>query len=125
MVVTSLSSTTQTSRFAIDRLGRASASFQKAASRLASGCRIVSPSDDAAGLSLAAGLGLDARVYTQGVRNLNDAVAMLNVAEGAVTVMVRVALAPGTRSAGRLKRWSVSQGVAAQPPPALAKWTPR
>lgn len=52
--------------------------------RLSSGLRINHPSDDAAGLSLSSSLSADARVYTQGVRNLNDGISALAICEGAL-----------------------------------------
>lgn len=56
-----------------------------AALRLASGLRINRAGDDAAGLSIAAGLATDARVHAQGVRNLGDAVSYLSIAESAAS----------------------------------------
>ncbi len=53
-------------------------------SRLSSGLRINRASDDAAGLAIATSLNVDARVFNQGVRNVNDAIGLLNVAEGAL-----------------------------------------
>ncbi len=58
--------------------------------RLSSGLRIVRPSDDAASAAIAAGLKVDSRVYTQGVRNLNDALSFLAVAEGAASQLSNV-----------------------------------
>lgn len=61
-----------------ERLGR---SFE----RLSSGLRINQTADDAAALAVASSLQLDSRVYSQGIRNLNDGISALNVAEGALT----------------------------------------
>lgn len=61
--------------------GNLSTSFQK----LSSGLRINSPSDDPAGLAVAAALNTDARLYTQAIRNINDGVSLLHVAEGALS----------------------------------------
>jgi flagellin-like hook-associated protein FlgL len=55
--------------------------------RLSSGLRITKASDDAAGLAVANSVDIDRRVYTQGLRNVNDGISYLNVAEGAVTEM--------------------------------------
>ena len=52
--------------------------------RLSSGLRINRASDDAAGLALASGLETDRRVYAQSVRNLNDAMALGEVAANAL-----------------------------------------
>lgn len=50
--------------------------------RLSSGMRINRAADDAAGLSMAMSLGASARILTQGVRNVNDGISALNIAEG-------------------------------------------
>lgn len=52
--------------------------------RLSTGLRINHASDDAAGLALSSKLNVNERVYNQGVRNINDAISVLNVAQGAV-----------------------------------------
>ena len=52
--------------------------------RLSSGLRLNRASDDAAGLAIADSLRADQRVYTQGIRNINDGVSLLNTAEGAL-----------------------------------------
>lgn len=53
--------------------------------RLASGQRINRASDDAAGLALSSSLRVNSRVFAQGVRNLNDGISALNIADGAVS----------------------------------------
>lgn len=63
-----------------ENTARLGASFE----RLSSGLRINKASDDAAGLSVASGLNLDKKVFTQAIRNANDGVSMLAIAEGAV-----------------------------------------
>lgn len=67
------------------RLGEGSAALQKSFERLSSGLRINRASDDAAGLAISSSLGAYSRIFTQGVRNANDGVSLLNVAEGAAT----------------------------------------
>jgi flagellin len=52
--------------------------------RLSSGMRINKASDDAAGLAIAEALNADARVFAQGIRNLNDGISLNNTAEGAL-----------------------------------------
>ena len=52
--------------------------------RLATGNRINSASDDAAGLSIATGFTSDIRALNQGVRNASDGIAMAQTAEGAL-----------------------------------------
>jgi flagellin len=58
------------------------ASLEKAMERLASGKRINSAADDAAGMAVAAKLRQDARSLDQAVRNTNDAISMLNTYDG-------------------------------------------
>lgn len=53
--------------------------------RLSSGLRINRASDDAAGLAIASSLGSRSRVFSQAVRNANDGISALNVAEGALS----------------------------------------
>src|SRR5215203_2502988 len=65
------------------RLGESTASLGRSLERLSSGLRINRASDDAAALSVAADLDVDARVLNQGVRNLNDGIGYLTVAESA------------------------------------------
>lgn len=65
-------------------LARTSNGLQRTFERLSSGLRIVRASDDAAGLAIASSLSVDSRVYTQGIRNLNDGLSYLNIADGAI-----------------------------------------
>ncbi len=65
------------------RLNDTSNSLSNSFERLSSGLRINRASDDAAGLAIASTLNAQARIFGQGVRNLNDAVSLLNIAEGA------------------------------------------
>jgi flagellin len=67
--------------------------------RLSSGLRINRASDDAAGLAVSSSLNAGARVYTQGVRNINDGISSLNIAEGA--------LSQASGIAGRLKELAI------------------
>ena len=63
--------------------------------RLSSGQRINRASDDAASLAIAEALRADSRVFTQAIRNGNDAISLLNIAEGALsslsTIITRMA----------------------------------
>lgn len=52
--------------------------------RLSSGLRINKASDDAAGLSVAGRLQVDKRIASQGVRNINDGLSALSIADGAL-----------------------------------------
>ncbi len=49
--------------------------------------RINRASDDAAGLAIASSLNADARVFNQAIRNINDGVSMLHIADGALGEM--------------------------------------
>jgi flagellin len=66
------------------QLGRASDDLSSVSQRLSSGQRINKASDDAAGLAIASSLRTDARVFTQGIRNLNDGLSALAIAESAM-----------------------------------------
>jgi len=65
-------------------LGSSTEALRDSFTRLSSGLRINKASDDAAGLSISASLKTDSRVFAQGVRNINDGISLLNIAEGAV-----------------------------------------
>jgi len=67
------------------RLSDSTSALGRSFERLSSGLRINRASDDAAGLAIATQLNADSRVYNQGVRNVNDAISLLNVAEGVVS----------------------------------------
>lgn len=56
-------------------------------SRLASGLRINSAADDAAGLAIREMMRTDIRVLNQGVRNANDAISLIQTADGALSVI--------------------------------------
>lgn len=73
-----------TSLVAQRRLSENTDSLSRTFERLSSGQRINRASDDAAGLSVASSLQTGRRVYAQGVRNLNDGVSLLNIADGAI-----------------------------------------
>lgn len=60
--------------------------------RLSSGQRINKASDDAAGLAIANSLYADRRVYLQGVRNLNDGVSVLSIADNAIGTLSDIAI---------------------------------
>jgi len=76
------------------QLGKATADVRTVSERLSSGLRINHASDDAAGLSIASALNADRRVLDQGIRNLNDGISLLNVADGATeqlsTILIRL-----------------------------------
>ncbi len=59
----------------------------KSVSRLSSGLRITTASDDAAGLAVRELMRSDIRVLNQGIRNAQDAINMLMTADGALSVI--------------------------------------
>lgn len=71
-------------------LSTSSAGLERSFTRLSSGMRINKSSDDAAGLSVASLLKADKRIYAQGIRNLNDGISYLNIAESAVSELTNV-----------------------------------
>ena len=58
--------------------------------RLSSGLRINRAADDAAGVAVSSKLGMHARVYGQALRNANDGISAINIAEGAVTQLSEI-----------------------------------
>lgn len=75
-------------------LGGTTRALEQSFNRLSSGLRINRASDDAAGLAIAESLKADSRVFSQGVRNINDGLGLLNIAEGGLSelsgVLIRV-----------------------------------
>ncbi len=69
---------------------RASKDLETSFNRLSSGMRINRASDDAAGLSVSSLLNADRAVLAQGIRNLNDGISYLNIAEGAITELTNI-----------------------------------
>jgi flagellin len=64
---------------------RTTSDFQsKTINRVTSGLRIISSGDDAAGLAIANGYRSDEAVLTQGVRNANDGLSQLQIADGGI-----------------------------------------
>lgn len=72
------------------RIGEASAKVSQSLERLGSGLRINNASDDAAGLAIALSLQGSARIYTQGIRNFNDGLSYLAIADGALQQMIDI-----------------------------------
>ena len=76
------------------QLDRSGVSLAKSYERLSSGMRINGAADDAAGVAISSKLNLHARVYGQALRNVNDGISALNIAEGAVTqlsdILIRI-----------------------------------
>jgi flagellin len=59
--------------------------LNKTLGRLSSGRRIVEAGDDAAGLAIASGLKADYTALSQAVRNANDGIAIVQIADGALS----------------------------------------
>ena len=72
-------------------LSRATADLSTASERLASGQRINKGADDAAGLAIATSLRTDSRIFGQALRNLNDGISFVNIAESAMESLGTVA----------------------------------
>ncbi len=59
--------------------------------RLSSGLRINNASDDAAGLAVSSSLSARSRVYSQSIRNANDGISALNIADSALSQLSSIA----------------------------------
>ncbi|HET9101494.1 MAG TPA: flagellin [Acidobacteriaceae bacterium] len=71
--------------YAQNNLSQTQSSLQNTLTQLSSGSRINSGADDAAGLSLANGLGANAAALTQSATNASSGVGLLQVADGALS----------------------------------------
>ena len=67
------------------RLGQTTAQLQKSYEKLSSGLRISRASDDAAGLAIADSLRADQRVASVAIRNANDGISMISIADSALS----------------------------------------
>jgi flagellin len=70
---------------ALNRLSQNKVGLTKTLARLSSGLRINSAADDASGLAIADGLKADVAALNQAVRNANDGVSVVQVADGALS----------------------------------------
>ena len=68
-------------------LGNSYNNLSTSVARLSSGMRINSAADDAAGLAIREMMRTDIRVLNQGVRNANDAISLIQTADGALSVV--------------------------------------
>jgi flagellin len=66
------------------QLTTASLSLEQTFERLSSGQRINRASDDAAGLAISASLRSDIRLATTALRNVNDGISLISIADGAM-----------------------------------------
>ncbi|HYK34642.1 flagellin [Alloacidobacterium sp.] len=71
--------------YAENNLNQTQSSLQDVLTQLSSGSRINSGADDAAGLSLANGLGANSAALTQSSTNASEGVGLLQVADGALS----------------------------------------
>lgn len=72
------------------RLGGTTQKLQKSFEQLSSGLRIVRASDDAAGLAIAESLKADQRIANVAIRNANDGISLIAIADGALGEMSNV-----------------------------------
>jgi flagellin len=72
------------------RLGDATSSLSSIYEKLSSGQRINRASDDAAGLAIADDLNAKGRIFTQAIRNGNDGISLLNIADSAIDALTGV-----------------------------------
>lgn len=69
-------------------LSQTEKAIQRSLNRLASGLRVNRAADDPAGLSISTGLEAQIRGLRQAIRNINDASAVLQTAEGGITTQI-------------------------------------
>lgn len=69
------------------RLGQTTGELSRVFQRLSSGLRIVHASDDAAGLAIATDLNTQSRILTQALKNVNDGISTLSVADGGLQAL--------------------------------------
>jgi len=67
------------------RLGNTTLALSKSYERLSSGLRITRASDDAAGLAIADSLRADQRIASVAIRNANDGISLISIADGALS----------------------------------------
>lgn len=72
------------------QLDRSSSALTSVYERLSSGQRINKASDDAAGLAISTSLGANRRVFAQGIRNLNDGLSILSIADSAIEQLTAI-----------------------------------
>ena len=72
------------------RLGNSTNELRTAFERLSSGLRIVRAKDDAAGLAIADSLKADGRIASVAIRNANDGISLIGIADGALDQVTSV-----------------------------------
>lgn len=90
------------------QLGLSTNTVEESIARLSSGLRINRAADDPAGQSVASSLGARARVFTQAVRNINDGISALSIADSALgqlgSILERIGELANQASNGVLSR---------------------
>lgn len=72
------------------RLSTSTGQLRQSFERLSSGLRIVRARDDAAGLAIADALRADAQIASVAIRNANDGISLISIADGALDQMSSV-----------------------------------
>jgi flagellin len=72
------------------RLGNSTNELRQSFERLSSGLRIVRARDDAAGMAIADALRADGRIASVAIRNANDGISLVSIADGALDQMANV-----------------------------------
>ena len=72
------------------RLGNSTSALRGSFERLSSGLRIVRAKDDSAGLAIADSLRADGRIASVAIRNANDGISLISIADGALDQMSSV-----------------------------------
>lgn len=80
------------SRGVARQVDTATSSVQRSLTRLSSGLRINTASDDAAGLAVSANLSSRARIFGQAIRNVNDGISALNIAQGGIDALSQIVI---------------------------------
>ncbi len=75
---------------ALRQLDKNATASMATSTRLSSGMRINRAADDSAGLAIADSLRSDSRIYSQAIRNVNDGLSMLAIAEGAINNLASI-----------------------------------
>ena len=78
------------SLMAQNSLAKTTEALSRTFERLASGLRINHASDDPGGLAMSQTLQADSRVLTQAIRNVNDGISTVNVAEAALEELMSI-----------------------------------
>lgn len=73
-------------------LANSTSELSKTFQRLSSGLRINKAADDAAGIAISNSLSTDSRVFSQGIRNFNDGVSLLNIADSAIESLSNITM---------------------------------